>query len=124
MSRFSPSTRTVALVEIGAAGMFQLVLQFSPWSSGVAAFDKLVDVEDKLTSSLAGDAEVDGHDIGSNEANVFIITPDPLATLQRCFPVLEQAGLIHAFSAGHRALDGEHYTRDWPPGVAAPFEVK
>ena len=55
--------------------MQQLVLQFSPWRSDTRDFDKLISLEEQLIDALAGKAHVDGHDVGTNEANLFIHTP-------------------------------------------------
>ena len=49
--------------------MFQLVLQFAPWSD--RDFDDLARLEEQLDAVLPS-AEVDGHDLGSNEANIFV----------------------------------------------------
>ena len=92
--------------------MYQLVLQFKPW--GTRRFEELVRLEDQLAELLSGDAEVDGHDLGSNEANIFISCSDPPVLLQRCVEAAESAGLLSIFAAAHRQLDGEDYTRLWP----------
>ena len=100
--------------------MYQLVLQFAPWSD--RDFDALVRLEDELESVVRA-GEVDGHDWGSNEANIFILTEDPATVLQSCMPVIAEAGLMPSFSAGCRLLAEEAYARLWPAGDAAPFSV-
>ena len=102
--------------------MFQLVLQFKPWGS--AQFDELVEVEDRLIEALQGVANVDGHDLGSNEANIYILCSDPAETFPNCVPILEEIGLLPILSAAHRPLGGEGYTRIWPQDDASHFEVK
>jgi hypothetical protein len=62
--------------------VYQLVLQFRPW--GARHFDELVRLEDQVIELLEGDAKVDGHDLGSNEANIFIFCSDPSSLLPRC----------------------------------------
>ena len=102
--------------------MFQLVLQFRPW--GAKGIEDLFSVETKLITALGGMATVDGHDIGSNEANIFVHCVDPWGTLTYCVPVIDAAGLLPIFSAAHRPLDGDRYIRDWPVGNTAAFDVK
>ena len=49
--------------------MYQLVLQFAP--KALPDYDALVALERQLTGQL-GESAVDGHDMGSGEANIFI----------------------------------------------------
>jgi len=101
--------------------MFQLVLQFRPWGS--TQFDKLVELETRLIEALEGVGNVDGHDMGSDEANIFILCSDPAVTFSCCLPIVEQAGLLAILSAAHRPRDGEKYTRIWPKDAASSFRV-
>ena len=101
--------------------MFQLVLQFAPWSD--REFDDLIRLEDKL-GSVVGSSAIDGHDLGSNEANVFVLTEDPTAALQTCLPVIREASLLWKFSAGYRSLQQDEYSRIWPTGDSSAFSVK
>jgi hypothetical protein len=48
---------------------YQLVLQFQ--AESVQEFDELVVLEDLLAEKLPLDSEVDGHDFGSGEFNLF-----------------------------------------------------
>jgi hypothetical protein len=61
--------------------VYQLVLQLRPW--GARQFGDLMRLEDQVSELLEGDAEVDGHDLGSNEANIFIFCSDPPSLLPR-----------------------------------------
>jgi hypothetical protein len=72
---------------------YQLVLQFA--ADTLTDYDALVALENQLIGSLGHDA-VDGHDMGSGEANVFIHTTDPQDTFRRLVPVLERGGHIFA----------------------------
>ena len=71
--------------------MFQLVLQFAPWSD--RDFDDLVRLEEQL-AALTESGDVDGHDLGSNEANIFVFTKNPTATLQAFLPAITEADLL------------------------------
>ena len=60
---------------------YQLVLQFQGDSLG--DFDAMVALEDELSVLLADSADIDGHDIGSGQANIFIFSFNPTATFDR-----------------------------------------
>ena len=102
--------------------MFQLVLQLKPW--GERDFDQLVALEDLLIDELDGIADVGGHDMGADEANIFIRTSEPAGILPRCVAVAETAGLLPILSAAYRPVHGERYTRLWPSHDVSPFEIK
>jgi len=74
--------------------------------------------------AVLGSDEVDGHDLGSNEANIFIVTEHPASALQACLPVITEAGLLAKFSAGCRSVGEDAYSRVWPVDDAASFLVR
>ena len=92
----------------------QLVLQF-PTSEDVDSYDKLIQFEEALISLLGESAEVDGHDFGGGEMNVFILTEDPIST----FAVVQQTDRSirpsQDMRAAYRPIDGEDYVCLWPP---------
>jgi hypothetical protein len=81
---------------------YQLTLQFRGDSLG--DYDAMVALEGELTEQVGDSADVDGHDCGSGETNIFIFTPDPAAPFQRL-------------------VDGERYTVIWPEGSQREFRV-
>jgi hypothetical protein len=103
--------------------MQQLVLQFSPWGSDTRDFDNLISLEQQLIDALAGKASVDGHDMGSNEANIFIYTPDAGKTFSDAFLVVQRAGLVTILGAAFREVAAEKYTRLWPEGSMTAFSI-
>jgi len=106
--------------DLSRISMLQLVLQFSPWND--RDFDDLVRLEERL-EDVVHSGEVDGHDAGSNEANIYIFTEDPAAVLRACIPEITDAGLLPIFSAGYRELDEDEYSRLLPAGDPSPFDV-
>ena len=104
--------------------MFQLVLQLSPWGSGITDLDALITLEDQLTDALRGTGAVDGHDIGSNEANVFVITDHVERAISACIPVIDRSGLLGHLSAGYRVIGADRYFRAWPVDDDSSFSVK
>jgi hypothetical protein len=99
---------------------YQLVLQFA--ADTLADYDALVAVESQLADVL-GDGAMDGHDMGSGEANIFIHTTDPLATFRQLAPVLERSGHISRVTAGYRRTDGDRYHVLWPENSSRQFSV-
>ncbi len=100
---------------------YQLVLQFSGDSE--EDFDAVVALEDQLIDELGEDAEVDGHDSGSGQTNIFILTDDPSATFQAAKPLLQKAKRLSSLTAAYRDVEGEDYTVLWPPDSKRKFEV-
>ena len=100
---------------------YQLVLQFRGHS--LDDLDAIIALEDSLIEPLAGVAEVDGHDIGSGEANVFIFTPDPIGTFDAIRPILDRAKLLTAVTAAYRSDSGSTYTVVWPAQSTHAFRV-
>jgi hypothetical protein len=98
---------------------YQLVLQF-PCTS-MAEFDAVIELEGKLIDAFADSAtEVDGHDSGSGEANIFILTSDPNTSFASALAVImKDPGLAASLRAGFRPLDADEYSVLWPTGVTA-----
>lgn len=100
---------------------YQLVLQFR--GDSLAAYDRLVALEDELIEELGQSAEVDGHDCGSGETNIFIFTTDPTATFWRMRQMLEREGRLDSVTAAYREVNGEQFTVIWPEGSTQEFRV-
>jgi hypothetical protein len=91
---------------------YQLVLQFNGDSLG--DYEAMVALEDKLTQELGGTADVDGHDIGAGETNIFIVTSQPEITFHRAKTVLDRCQLLSAVTAAYRPVSGQTFTVLWP----------
>ena len=102
-------------------GTYQLVLQFR--GDSLDDYDAMIRLEDDLIAELQGVAEVDGHDMGSGEANIFILTSDPRGILERAKPVLKRRKCLEIMSAGYRTVGGENYTMIWPEGSSDAFRI-
>ena len=97
---------------------YQLVLQFA--ADTIADYDALVALEQQLSAAL-GDSEVDGHDMGCGEANIF--TSDPQQTFRQAIPVLERTGHMAAVTAAYRRTDDDRYHVLWPQNSSRQFSV-
>jgi hypothetical protein len=99
----------------------QLVLQFK--GNAMPNFGSLVIFEDNLQRIVEPIAEVDGHDIGTGEINVFVLTADPVATFERTKPLLTDESLLHKVSAAYRDLRSDKYVVVWPEGSTEDFTI-
>jgi hypothetical protein len=100
--------------------MHQLVLQFA--AKSLRDYDDLVTLEQQLAAALGVDG-VDGHDMGSGEANIFIVTCDAHQTFRQLVPVLERSGRLSAVIAAYRDTDQEDYRVLWPEDSQRQFRV-
>jgi hypothetical protein len=100
---------------------YQLVLQFR--GDSLADYDQIVALENKLIEDLDQTANVDGHDCGADETNIFIFTSDPGATFWRIRQRLRQEGQLESVRAAYRPVDGERFTMIWPEGSTQAFAL-
>ena len=98
---------------------YQLVLQFPALSA--EDFDRLVALEEKLSEALASEHDVDGHDFGSGEMNLFIHTNDPQTAFEKVKRILLSEGSAK-LTAAFREMNGSTYIVLWPEG-AKEFKV-
>lgn len=83
----------------------------------------MIALEDALIEVLGDSAKVDGHDVGSGEVNIFILTDEPEQTFQQARPVLELRGRLPALTAAYRSVTGESYTVIWPEHSREAFKI-
>lgn len=100
---------------------YQLVIQFR--ANSLADFDDMIALEDRLIADLGNSAEVDGHDFGSETANIFIFTSDPEITFWKISQLLQQEGRLQSVIAAYRPLDGTDYRVIWPKDSLTPFSI-
>lgn len=92
---------------------YQLVLQ---WPAVSVDFGRLVEIEDAVAECLRG-SEVDGHDYGAGEANLFILTRDPQRTFHAVKDTLERQDALRDLRAAFRRIDQSDYVILWPTGL-------
>jgi hypothetical protein len=100
---------------------YQFVLQFRGDSR--EDLEATIALEDELIEELGDSADVDGHDVGSGETNIFIFTSDPATTFRLTKPVLERRQQLRSVTAAYRKVNGEHFTVIWPEGSGEEFRV-
>jgi hypothetical protein len=96
---------------------FQVVLQWP--ASSTNDFDRMTEIEDLLADKLSAENEVDGHDFGSQEMNIFVHTDDP----QRTFKEIQNILSVHGFRVdariAYRRVGGTEYSVLWPLDATA-----
>jgi hypothetical protein len=100
---------------------YQLALQFP--AEAITDYDDLIALEDVLMEELGGLADVDEHDCGSGEMNIFIFADEPKIVFEKIKPVLATRKIFAEVVAAYRETDGEDYTILWPPGYNTPFKI-
>jgi hypothetical protein len=89
---------------------FQMALQFKE----ELGFDKLIEMEDLIRKHFDQEADIDGHDIGSGEMNIFIYTNFPEDLLKKILVLPELQTEISEMKAAYRKIHGNIYTCMWP----------
>jgi hypothetical protein len=100
---------------------YQLVIQAR--GDALADYDVIIAIEDRLISAMDSVGDVDGHDVGSGETNVFILAEDPKAAFARALPVLEEFGVLDRTRAAYRRIGDDAYTSVWPLDSQEEFAI-
>jgi hypothetical protein len=90
---------------------FQFVLQFD---ESALSFDDIVTLEGRLEKNLHGFAEVDGHDIGSGEINIFLYTDFPEKLFKKIESEIIDEVIKNELRAAYRGIEEDTYTILWP----------
>ena len=99
---------------------YQLVFQL-PFSS-IDDYDATIQLESQIANALGELGQVDGHDSGSGEMNIFVLTDRPALAFDWIREALWPNGLPSDLKVAFRRLDGEAYTILYPLG-ASRFDV-
>jgi len=97
---------------IGDAVKYQLVVQWP--ASSMKDYDAMVEIEDALIENLGSKSEVDGHDAGSGEVNIFIRTNDPKKTFNEVKAILESRNMWADVRVAYRDVSKSEYAILWP----------
>lgn len=90
---------------------YQLVLQ---WPSFTIDYDAMVEIEDTLLKKLNSQADIDGHDIGLGESNIFIHTDNPSGTFAKVKTILCTTSSWKDIRVAYRDISSNRYTILWP----------
>jgi len=92
---------------------YQLVLQFP--TAEIEDFDRLLSIELQLITLLGDKHNVEGHDLGAEEMNIFIHTDDPNGAFDIVKNMLTPLEL-HTVKAVFREMNEGGYIVVWPEG--------
>lgn len=99
---------------------YQLVLQF-PIAENFD-FDALIELETKLTFELGSEHDVDGHDLGSGEMNIFIHTNNPNNAFAKVNALLS-GQLASSLKAAYRIVGTDQFIWLHPAANEEAFHV-
>lgn len=91
---------------------YQLVLQWP--ASSIKDYDAMIEIEDALVENLSAANDVDGHDAGSGEVNIFIRTDDPKRAFNEVKAILGTRDFWVDARVAYREVAGNEYTILWP----------
>lgn len=91
---------------------YQLVLQWP--ASSIKDYDAMIEVENALVENLSAAHDVDGHDAGSGEINIFIHTDDPKRAFNEVQAILGTRDFWVDARAAYREITEDEYTILWP----------
>jgi len=91
---------------------YLLVLQWP--ATSLEDFDAMIEIEDSLAAHLSGEHEVDGHDAGSGEMNIFIWTDSPDRAFSEVKRILGSRDCWSDARVAYREDRGDDYTIIWP----------
>ena len=61
--------------------------------------------------------------MGRGEANIFILTADPIATFEQAKALLSEASLLNTVRAAYRDVHSDVFTVLWPESPPKDFAV-
>ena len=91
---------------------FQLVLQWPAFS--IDDYDAMIEIEGGLIEGLSSANEVDGHDVGTDEFNIFIRTDDPEGAFDEVKAIFGNGINWSDIRAAYREISKSEYTILWP----------
>src|SRR5689334_16024223 len=94
---------------------YQLVLQWS--GSSVDDYDSMISIENSLIEGLPNDSDVDGHDVGSGQINIFIRTDSPMKTFEDVRQIIKNSDAWFDIRIAYRDVEASDYTVLWPRGL-------
>jgi hypothetical protein len=93
---------------------YQLVFQLP--GSSETDFGEMIGLEEELRSAIGDLGDVDGHDIGQGEMNVFVLTRSPIRVFEMVRSLPSVARAMPRLRVAFRPLDGDEYEVLHPPG--------
>lgn len=96
---------------------YQLILQL-PFAS-LDDYDALIRLEERVRAGLGEFGTVDGHDAGSGEMNIFVLTHRPALAFAQIAAHLGSSALPPDLKAAYREVGSNAFTVVYPSGLTA-----
>jgi hypothetical protein len=87
---------------------YQLVLQLP--ASSIRDYDALIELEDAIIKGLGHLGKVDGHDVGSGEMNIFILTDEPSFAFEHIKKILGTKDFMIDLKVAFRIIGKDDFT--------------
>jgi len=94
---------------------YQLILQFP--ASSLEDYDEMIELEEAIIGHLANLGYLDGHDAGSGERNIFILTDSPKAAFDRIRQMPSMRNAMPDLKVAYRELGKDGFTILHPAGL-------
>jgi len=94
---------------------YQLVLQLP--ASSIKDYDAMIELEETIIRSLGNLGKVDGHDAGSGEMNIFVLTEHPKLAFERVKQVLGTKDFMPDLKVAYREVGQDEFTILHPTGL-------
>jgi hypothetical protein len=94
---------------------YQLILQFP--ASSISDYDAMIELEERIIEDLGDVGEVDGHDAGSGEMNIFVLTNRPKLAFERVKNVVRTSDLMPVLKAAYREVGEDEFSILHPEGL-------
>jgi hypothetical protein len=82
----------------------------------------MIQIEKALINRLTKEHQVDGHDAGSGEMNIFIFTKNPKGAFSEVATILGSRDFWVDARVAYREVKKDEYTILWPEGLSH-FEI-
>ncbi|MDZ4859533.1 MAG: ABC transporter [Candidatus Hydrogenedentes bacterium] len=91
---------------------YRLVLQLP--SSSIKDYNEVIRFESLIVEGIGELGEVDGHDAGSGEFNIFVLTDDPVLTFDRIKTLPGAVDFMPNLKVAFRELEKDEYVIIYP----------
>jgi hypothetical protein len=78
----------------------------------------MIELEDGIMTSLGNLGQVDGHDAGSGEMNIFILTDQPKLAFEHLKQALGTKDIMPELKAAYREIGDDEFTILHPTGLS------
>jgi hypothetical protein len=100
---------------------YQLVIKL--WRSSLSQEGFLGSLQADLKQALGDTVELEGHDVGAKEINLFMLTNEPRHAFRKAKDVLAARGVENGLSAAYRLNGGAQFTSLWPLRSTRKFKL-